>query len=859
MLKFIKHFWPQIILVIVVSILCFRNFTPNTFLTGWDNLHPEFNILANIKRSIFSTWQEYQGLGLLAGMAHSADLVRQLFILPLTYVLPINLIRYVWHFSMLFLGTLGLYQLSVYLTKNKYSSLIAALFYLLNFGTVQYFQLPFDPYSTFWGFFPWLIYALFQKNYFWLFVINLLATPSFYVQTLFVVYFICVSIILALDFKQVRHNLNTILLIIAVNSFWLFPNIYFTLTRVSITQNSMQNLMTTDQFIEQNLYRGNLRSFALLQNQYYDISQAGQPLMLSWHTHFNNPLTFAIGVLFTALALLAIFSPNKYKKYFLLILIFGLIGFLSDTPPFNFINSIIRQLPLINQIFRNSFTKLLVPVVFSLSVLISISLDRFKKINLAFVPIILFLSWPSFGGFFINPQMRNDIPQKYFELTKYLNTQDSSKRILDLPQYNYWGWYSYTWGSTGSGFLWYGIDQPVTNRTFDVWDNNLENLYWQLRYALISRNSAHFQNVLQKYNISYILFDPNIFFAESFNSGKVILESEKLLDETPNLQLEKQFGDIKLYAVLPTKNNIATFLSLPNLDVPDNFNYLDQAFANYSHYQTTPSKTFIDSFPNVSLFSNHPQQTINLASISKLNPTPRWVNCLSAEPSMISAQNQEVTHFYNCGDTLDLSRSYLIKVDSKNFVGRPLLFKVFSLTDHRLIIDTRIDPQQKINYFVVPPVYPFDEGIGINFSSQSLSTNRSINQINSVTITSTDWLEISDLHFNTPTPPSTPNPVDFHQFNQTLYRVNLANNSNSVLTLFQSYSPGWTAFYFDGLKPVIINDHFKVNNWANGWNIKNINNQVFYIFFWPQLLEFLGFGIILCACIPVLLPYIKHK
>ena len=66
-----------IVILIITSFVAFKNYTPNTFLTGWDNLHPEFNFKLNIERSLNAVWQEYQGVGLLGGMSHAADLPRQ--------------------------------------------------------------------------------------------------------------------------------------------------------------------------------------------------------------------------------------------------------------------------------------------------------------------------------------------------------------------------------------------------------------------------------------------------------------------------------------------------------------------------------------------------------------------------------------------------------------------------------------------------------------------------------------------------------------------------------------------------------------------------------------------------------------
>ena len=83
------------IILLVVIVLGVINHKSGTILTGWDNLHPEFALDVNIKRSLFAVWQEYQGLGLLGGMGHASDLVRQVILLLLSTVIPMELIRYV--------------------------------------------------------------------------------------------------------------------------------------------------------------------------------------------------------------------------------------------------------------------------------------------------------------------------------------------------------------------------------------------------------------------------------------------------------------------------------------------------------------------------------------------------------------------------------------------------------------------------------------------------------------------------------------------------------------------------------------------------------------------------------------------
>jgi len=91
--------------------------------------------------------------------------------------------------------------------------------------------------------------------------------------------------------------------------------------------------------------------------------------------------------------------------------------------------------------------------------------------------------------------------------------------------------------------------------------------------------------------------------------------------------------------------------------------------------------------------------------------------------------------------------------------------------------------------------------------------------------------------------------------NPSFYRVKIKNTNNTepiLLTLSQSFEKNWIAFQTKSPKLKIKSSGFEIrklkkhvlsNNWANGWLIDNPNkeeSQEIIIFFWPQLLEYLG-------------------
>ncbi len=632
--------WGILGLLGILGAIWISNFTPGTWLAGWDNLMPELNIWLNLKRSIFTVWQEYQGLGLVGGMGHATDLIRQFILLPLILLLPNNWIRYLWHFSMLGLGTLGFYWGLGLLGKfGKKERFLGALFYLLNFGTIQIFWAPYEAFSTFWGFFPWLIFSFWRvlkkpnkKNWRLFALINILAIPSFYVQTLFLVYLGCLGIWGGLGIissrKKIKILLKSLATIFLINSFWLLPFFYFLATNLHHPQLGMTNLMSSEETFLRNQHRGTITDFLLLRGYYFDFFDGGKILMQPWQKYFSQTWVLSIGYLLGGLGILGFLKilgkvvkgkGSSFEAGILGMFLLSSTALLSATPPFSWLNYLFRQSLLLNQVFRAPFTKFVYPATFSFSLLFvygtktitsilakippKLNLRDYLKTNwiknftysLIFSLIIIY-SFPAFEGNFIYPKMRVKIPQEYFQLIDFFKTQPKTARIANLPQGDFWGWTFYRWGLRGSGFLWHGIKQPILDRAFDVWNLNNEQYYWELNYALQKQDTNLLRKIWQKYSVEIVLFDNNITFTEK-TYAKQALKTKGLLDK--NFPLLAHFGNLWLY-----RTNVKTqpyLIGRSPQALPPNFELEDQAFAHFGDYTVGSSPTIV--FPTQRLFS----------------------------------------------------------------------------------------------------------------------------------------------------------------------------------------------------------------------------------------------------------------
>ncbi len=707
-MRFIKKNFYLILLILISLLLFWANFQPGTYLTGWDNLQTELNPVLAVKRSLFAIWEEYQSFGLLSGLAHSTDIVRAVFLWLLSYILPQNIIRYFFHTFMLLAGGLGAFKLLDYVFSNhlgpnnrKAFAFMGALFYMLNFGTVQIFYVPYEAFSVFFASLPWQIWIFMKslenknkRNLFLFSLINFLATPAYYIQTLFIVYLLILLLLIVerilenQSLKFIKSAAFFLLLVILINAFWLFPQLYFLRTSVSVVKNAKINQLATDDLFFQNKEKGTLSYFLKMQGFYFDLFRTNQQsLFLEWKNHFANAYINFLLYFFAFVSLLGLFSKRKFHLFFVGVFILVTIALLNTTAPFSWINDWLRQNYFINQVFRSPFTKFIIPyslvasylLVSGINNLISwlsrfISHDRTNLINylLGLLIFAIFLySLPSFQGYFFSPSIKVAIPTDYLQLMDYFIKTDKNKRIALLPDYTYWGWFYTRWGYDGSGFLWYGLEQPIVSRTFDVWSNKSESYFWEAKTEAEAEDLNNLEKVFEKYDIDYLLLDRSLLPVSSTVKGLQYDRLETMFASSKKIVLVRKSENLSLYQIKHDKkiqNFVAIASALPNIGPGITLTSRDAAYIDNNDYQTSVASSYFKYYPFLDLTSQ--TQIVNKRWTIQEDPNNFFISTkLSIEPQkykLILPPYQTEAVLYQNNQVLKYSESLIPKVNGNN-------------------------------------------------------------------------------------------------------------------------------------------------------------------------------------------------
>lgn len=895
-------FYPTI-LVLLCLFVAFKNYTPGTFLTGWDTLHPEFDFNLNFKRLIFGVWRSEQGLGDLSGHSAMADLPRVVILWLFHFIFPLSFLRYSYVFLCLIIGPLAFYFLLKYLfQKSNYSSLLSflgTLVYLFNLGTLQQFYVPFEMFPTQWAFLPLLI--LFSLKYLhspkpkylltYLFF-TFLATPQAYAAQLWYAFFAVYTLFLFLYtiFHHLKLKIPLILFLstLFVNSFWLLPNLYYALTSTQNTLNNKNNRLFSQEYLYQNRATGTLENTSLIKGFYFNWNEydfqrkSSDELTTSWNQHLNNFDIKLIGNLLFLLSFSGLIAAFiKKNKTFKALSPFFIIPFFllaNSTPIIRIPFDLLLKISLFQELFRFVFTKVSILFTFAFCLYFTYTLNLLFEIftqikfRCLFSVILIFslilYCFPYFKGQFISPIVRINIPNSYFDLYRYLQTQEQG-RILSLPLNNFSGWQYYSWNYQGSGFLWFGFPQSLLDRDSDRWEEKNEEAFKEFHYPLYAKNETLFLSSLYKYNIKYLLWDQSVIPASPKNRDQITFKYEiqnilNSLVSQNKITLLNQFDSLYLYQINDSKELI-------NLQQINNFigpayskNYWDPQYTKNDYLTTNtsldtlyPVRNLLNSDETISnekidLLSSSLITSYQAKDLFSFNPTNTNLKIIDNSLQIKSLNSVQGIEFEL---TTPHSSAYILSFETKYLTGIPLRFCLKNSYTSLCTLEDQVGKNKNFQTyrFLIPPMDEFDN-YTLSINALSYGNFPSISQIKSFSLYQID----PHFFYPTQTQANQSFTINYQVIfpNNSLIKVDTPsiNSSNKYLTLYQSYNKSWLAFYFDDYGRLQLLSHYLVNNWANAWDVSTLQNKTIYILFWPQLLEFLGFILLLVPLIFCLKP-----
>jgi len=951
---------PLLIFHLIFILVVLGNFPWGKYFIGWDNLLPELNFSINFQRSLTASWQENYGAGVFGGHGFAATLPHNLIVWLFSLVLPINAIRPFFTFLCLYLGGLGLYFLIMTITEIEWAALAGALFYMFNLGTRQMFYVPLEAFIVQFAALPWLFWIIIRlfeksspKNLLLLFLINFLASIQGFIPQLFLVYLLALGLFLFIS----RKSYLIFLLTLVINSYWFLPFGYYSLARSGITANAYNNLLSTQDFIGKSQQYGNFGSLVFLKGFYLDSHELGGFIFQPWIDHYQKPLVAGIWSVFFGIIIIGVVGgllllKKKWVKGFLgvFLLFFSLLA--SDIFPFSYLHKLLTFWPVLSQAFRTIFTKAVIGLSFAYSLFFAIGIMILfcwlKKIGAkkfwVIVWITLFIGLiygakPIFNGNLLYKKLIIDFPKNYLDLFEFFSGKENG-RIADFPQGCSEGWYAYNWGYFGSGFLGYGLKQPIMARTFDVWGNFNENYYWEVSQALNEQNWEGVDKILTKYDIKWVLYDPNL---KHCRSPKALINNDSLvsyLANSPKYRLVKIFSQDGLLPIKIFENqqeNLKSFVSLkgnlPEVGPIYRWTSQDQAYQDLGDYVSASGEQATIFYPFRSLFTGRKQEELEFgvedkgdyfsftANIPKnfsgakltvpqlsedelvqvdkddLSKTIQYSPQVLPAEGILEVRVPKIKGYYswdsqeqgalfnqmpkscdqfnqgiykqervndwlrltslgssNCLD-FDLGwftqkQAYLVKIESRSIKGRSLLFSVVNKTSQRNDLETYLPQKPTTSYFVTAPMQVYGQGYGLHFDNISIGRVETVNDLGRVEIYPVPYKFLKSLKLIRETEKtgkvlavgevSHPNP--------SFYKVRVGNvgSVGEILVLSQNYDPGWLAWDGKFLK------HVLVNNWENGWVLRPAfmrdfapQGQTIYLFYWPQVLEYIGFGLLI--------------
>ncbi len=574
-----------LLLVILVSIfIALQNTSIRGYYSGWDNIHAEFDLGQYAYRGLYGAWSEHEGLGGPAAKGLLAEITRIPYLFVLEQIFPLHLVRAVFLFTMYVIGGVTMYFfIKNYWIQNKiqYKTWIAGfagLLYLLHPLTLQQFYISFELFTVQFAFFPLLLISLHElvkktspKSIFLFCTVQILLAASAHTPTVFYLGAVA-SVLYALTihlqvhkkiYKAVKFSLIIGLLTFVINGFWIVPNLYYSVHNSEYVTESKANVVFGPEALwsirEASTLHSYLTGYHYLTTwkDYNFESKEHELIFNEWVNHFANPFRnlqlYILAGLSICGAVIGLLAGKKYPVKATMSVLFLLTSAFIWIELFPTKDLLLKfyESKTFLEIFRNPFTKL--SILHSVFVVILASETLAKMVEIlqkkvsqqliqTVVPIVISLGYiytfsitaPSFSGNFINEKLYVIFPQEYKALYSFMQTQDHSHRVLEMPYTSREGWVLHDWstpgrilGYQGIGFNFFGIPQPFLTSDFARWSGANDYLYEELSFAINSQNPQQLEQIVQKYIIPLAILDESRvqpYTKHSFSLDKEMLE-----------------------------------------------------------------------------------------------------------------------------------------------------------------------------------------------------------------------------------------------------------------------------------------------------------------------------------------------
>jgi hypothetical protein len=560
----IKQNLPLVLVIFVAIFIGLQNISARGFYTGWDNVHAEFDLAQYANRVFYGTWNEHEGLGGPSAKGLLTEITRIPILFLLQQIFPQNLIRSVFIFLMYTTGGISMYlYLKKIWIKQKIESFqswlagVGALLYLLHPLTTQQFYISFEMFTVQFAFFPLLLITihLLAKKISWknILIFSLVQialassahTPTvYYLGALFSCIYAFGVYFKNHPFKKtIAFTFLIGLLTLALNAYWILPNIYYSLNNSHYVSESRTNILFRPEALWSIRESSTLHSFLtgyhyLTTWKDFNFSIDQHELLFNeWQTHFANPTNNDLLYVLSIGTILGIFftikNKNRGPEKWSVTFIYGICVLFIWFELFPLRNIILDlySSQTFFEAFKNPFTKLSILYSFFVVILFIEFLAEImqfvkKHFNKKLASLIswiliivtscsiIYVSLPNLQGNLISEKLRVIFPPEYQELYKFMHNQNPKAKVLEMPYLSSEGWVLYDWstpkhmnGYQGIGFQFFGIEQPFFTPDFGRWSEVNDFFYTEIQQARNSNNAQLFETILEKYHVPMIILD----------------------------------------------------------------------------------------------------------------------------------------------------------------------------------------------------------------------------------------------------------------------------------------------------------------------------------------------------------------